>query len=133
MGENLLTGHEQAQERTANPALSWLRAVGLFVLKAGKAGQELRAHEIYELSADDQLAIPGMGKPDDEQGPKVVGRVLAKCFQNSNQVEVDHLTVEKIERSERDASRSLVIIKSYRFTGADLRSVRSVRSEGIKV
>ncbi len=97
MGENLLTGHEQAQERTANPALSWLRAVGLVVLKAGKAGQELRAHEIYELSADDQLAIPGMRQTDDEQGPKTVGRVLAKCFQDGNQVEVDHLTIEKTD------------------------------------
>jgi hypothetical protein len=131
MGENLLTGHEQAQERTANPALSWLRAVGLVVLKAGKSGQELRAHEIYELSADDQLAIPGMRQPDDEQGPKIVGRVLAKCFQDGNQVEVDHLTVEKTERSEYDpASRKDVPRKTYRFTGADLRTVRTVRTEG---
>ena len=38
LGENLLTGHDQAQERTANPALSWLRAVGLLAVKCGKAG-----------------------------------------------------------------------------------------------
>jgi hypothetical protein len=41
-------------------------------LKTGKVGQELCAHEIYELSADEPLAIPGMREPDDEQGPKTV-------------------------------------------------------------
>lgn len=52
MSEQLLSGHEQAQERTANPALSWLRAVGLLVLNSGKAGRELPAAELYEMSAD---------------------------------------------------------------------------------
>jgi hypothetical protein len=130
MGENLLTGHEQAQERTANPALSWLRAVGLLVLKSGKAGRELPATELYEMSADDQLAIPGMRNPDDQQGPQVVGRVLAKCFREGNRVEVDHLTIERIERSEYDPdNRKPVPRKFYRFTGADLRTVRTVRTD----
>ncbi len=131
MGENLLTGHEQAQERTANPALSWLRAVALLVIKSGKAGRDLPAAELYELSADEQLAIPGMKRADDQQGPQIVGRVLAKCFRDGNTAEVDHLTIERIERSEYDpTSRKDVIRKSYRFTGADLRTVRTVRTEG---
>jgi hypothetical protein len=126
MSEQLLSGHEQAQERTANPALSWLRAVGLLVLNSGKAGRELPAAELYEMSADDQLAIPGMRQPDDQQGPQVVGRVLAKCFREGNRVEVDHLTIERTERSEYDpGSRKEVIRKTYRFTGADLRAVRT--------
>ena len=130
MGEQLLSGHEQAQERTANPALSWLRAVGLLVLNSGKAGRELPAAELYEMSADDQLAIPGMRQPDDQQGPQVVGRVLAKCFREGNRVEVDHLTIERTERMEYDpGSRKDVIRKTYRFTGADLRTVRTVRTE----
>jgi hypothetical protein len=131
MGENLLTGHEQAQERTANPAMSWLRAVGLLVLKTGKAGRELPAAELYELSADDQLHIPGMRQPDDQQGPQIVGRVLAKCFRDGNRVEVDHLTIERITNTEYDpASRKDVTRKAYRFTEADLRTVRTVRTEG---
>jgi hypothetical protein len=131
MGENLLTGHEQAQERTANPAMSWLRAVGLLVLKTGKAGRELPAAELYELSADDQLAIPGMRQPDDQQGPQIVGRVLAKCFRDGNRVEVDHLTVERITNTEYDPnSRKDITRKAYRFTEADLRTVRTVRTEG---
>ena len=131
MGENLLTGHEQAQERTANPALSWLRAVGLLVVKSGKAGRDLPAAELYELSADEQLAIPGMKRADDQQGPQIVGRVLAKCFRDGNHIEVDHLTIERTERSEYDpTSRKDVIRKSYRFRGADLRTVRTVRTEG---
>jgi hypothetical protein len=131
MGENLLTGHEQAQERTANPSLSWLRAVGLLVLKSGKANRELPASELYEISADDQLAVPGMRQPDDQQGPQIVGRALAKCFREGNHVEVDHLTVERITNTEYDpASRKDVIRKTYRFTGSDLRTVRTVRTEG---
>lgn len=128
MGENLLTGHEQAQERTANPALSWLRAVGLLVIKAGKAGQELRAHEIYELSADDQLAVPGLRQPDDDQGPKVAGRVLAKCFRENPRVEVDHIAATRREYAEYDpAARKDVPRKGYTFE--DLRCVRCVRSD----
>jgi hypothetical protein len=117
MGEYLLTGHEQAQERTANPALSWLRAVGLLVLKRGKAGQEMPAAELYELSSDEQLDIPGMRQPDDQQGPQAVGRVLAKCFRDSERVEVDHITIERIKRSEYDeSSRKDVDRKTYCFT-----------------
>ena len=119
MGEHLLTGHERAQERTANPALSWLRAVGLLVLQSGKAGVELRAAELYELSADDQLAVPGMRAPDDHQGPKTVGRVLAKCFRSGNRVEIDHLVIERSEYSDYDPeNRKDVIRKLYRFTKA---------------
>jgi len=120
MGENLLTGHEQAQERTANPALSWLRAVGLLVLKSGKSGNDLPAAELYELSADDQLAVPGMRQPDDHQGPQIVGRVLAKCFRDGDSLQVDHLVVERIKHSEYDSnSRKVVERKTYRFTDAN--------------
>jgi hypothetical protein len=119
LGENLLTGHEQAQARTANPALSWLRAVGLLVLQSGKAGQDLRAAELYELSADDQLTIPGMREPDDQQGPQIVGRALAKCFRDTDRIEVDHLVVERIAQTEYDpVNRKDVVRKSYRFTKA---------------
>ncbi len=128
LGENLLDGHEQAQERTANPALSWLRAVGLLVLKSAKAGQDMLASELYELSADEQLAIPGMRKEDDQQGPQIVGRVLAKCFRESPRVEVEHIAITKTEHREYDpASRKDVIRKTYRFE--DLRTVRTVRTE----
>jgi hypothetical protein len=101
------------------------------VLKTGKAGRELPAAELYELSADDQLPIPGMRQPDDQQGPQVVGRVLAKCFRDGNHVEVDHLTIERITNTEYDpVSRKDVTRKAYRFTEADLRTVRTVRTEG---
>ncbi len=119
LGENLLAGHQQAQARTANPALSWLRAVGLLVLQSGKAGQNLRAAELYELSADDQLAIPGMRTPDDQQGPQIVGRALSKCFCSADRVEVDHLVVERIVQTEYDPrDRKDVTRKLYRFTTA---------------
>jgi hypothetical protein len=119
MNENLLTGHEQAQARTANPALSWLRAVGLLVLQSGKAGQKLRAAELYELSADDQLTIPGMREPDDQQGPQNVGRALAKCFRDTDRVEIDHLVVERTAQTEYDpVNRKDAVRKYYRFTQA---------------
>jgi hypothetical protein len=117
MHENLLTGHVEAQERTANPAMSWLRAIGLLVVRAGRSGRDLPAAELYELAAEDQLVIPGMRQPDDEQGPQAVGRVMAKCFRDGEHVEVDHLTVERIKTTEYDPnSRKDVERKSYRFT-----------------
>jgi hypothetical protein len=117
IGKHLLTGHEQAQERTANPALSWLRAVGLLVIKAGKGGREMPAAEVYEISADEQLPIPGMRQTDDRQGPQVVGRVLAKCFRNGNCIEVDHLIIERVTRDHYDpVSRKTEPRKAYTFT-----------------
>lgn len=117
LGEPLLSGHEQAQERTANPALSWLRAVGLLAIKCGMGGRELLASELYEISADDQMTIPGMRHPDDQQGPQVVGRVLARCFREGDRIEVDHLTVERITRPHYDpVHRTTEIRKTYVFT-----------------
>jgi hypothetical protein len=111
------SGRDHAAEHLNQPAVSWLRDFGFLVLKSGTAGRELLAAEIYRLSTAAQLAIPGMRKPDDKQGAKMVGRVLAMCFRTGNRVEIDHMTIDRIERSEYDpASRKDVIRKYYRFT-----------------
>jgi hypothetical protein len=132
MNEELMAGHEQAQERTANPALSWLRAVGLLVLKAGRGGAELLASDLYDLSADDQLNIPGMRQPDDQQGPQTVGRVLAKCFRESPQVEIDHISITKTALSEYNPDyRRDMVRRTYRFSDLRGATVQPVQPDPI--
>jgi hypothetical protein len=82
----LLDGHEQAQERVSNPALSWLRQVCLAANQAGKCGQDLSATDIFELCADECVEFPrrtGNGMRPDE-GCKLVGQLLAKAFRQAD-------------------------------------------------
>ena len=112
----LLDGHQRAQERTSNPSLTWLRRVALAVAAADKLGEEFSASNIYGLCEEEGIEIPTLRHADEDKGRKVVGSIMAKCFREAEEIEVDHLRVKRCEREEympeRQAYRK---VKRYSF------------------
>jgi hypothetical protein len=110
----LMDGHEAAQERVSNPALTWLRAVALAVDSAGELGQEFSATMLHELCQEHAIEIPGLrGEPDENAARQHIGRTMAKLFEESDRLNVDGYTVRRVERMEfRKQSRQK---KSMRF------------------
>ena len=64
----LLDGHEAAQRRVSNPAITWLRLVALAVESAGRLGEDLTASAIAELCEEHELEILGSRPGADDQG-----------------------------------------------------------------
>ncbi|HEX4997997.1 MAG TPA: hypothetical protein VFY29_07220, partial [Terriglobia bacterium] len=121
----MLDGHEAAKERVSNPALGWLRAVCLAVANRGMLDQELSASMVAEFCEDDGVDLPGLRTPaEDGQSRKYVGKLFARCFTGTDQVEIDEFRVHRTECEEL-SDRKTITVRRYRF----LRTVRTVRTE----
>lgn len=90
----LMDGHESAQQRVANPGLSWLRLVALAIESDGRLGAPVAASVLVETSSNHGLDIPGDPKSGDESH-KQVGRICARIFKDSEVVEIDGFTVTR--------------------------------------
>lgn len=111
----LLDGHEAAQERTSNPALSWLRGVALAVAAENRLGLPLIASELVKLCELHALEIPG--KPTDEDHARQkVGSLCKQVFREGDRVSVDGFTVKRGKREYRKPSGDLDEANAYTFT-----------------
>lgn len=93
----LMEGHQAAKERTANPALTWLRDVALLIINGGRAGKWLRAHEILDMLFDSEIEVPGLqpGESTEDEATRkrvlqAIGRKLGQVFKE-DVLEVDNL------------------------------------------
>jgi hypothetical protein len=117
----LLEGHKDAQERTSNPALTWLRLVCIAAERTKQLDQELSASAIVELCDNEGVELPGL-QPAAEEGaaPKHVGKLFAKCFPEKSgpsAVSLDSYQLLRTEREERNLERQLKTVKRYRIVG----------------
>lgn len=101
----LLDGHKAAQERTSNPALTWLRRVALAVADAGRQGDELSASNLYELCEEEGIEVPGLRHADEDKGRKVIGSLMSKCFRDDDEIEIDHMRASRCEKEEYSSAR----------------------------
>jgi hypothetical protein len=120
----LLEGHKDAQERTSNPALTWLRLVCIAAGRTKQLDEELSASAVAELCDNEGVELPGL-QPTAEEGaaPKHVGKLFAKCFPEKtgpSAVSLDGYQVLRTEREERNLERQLKTVRRYRI----LRTVR---------
>lgn len=114
-GAPLMDGHQAAQERTSNPALSWLRAVALAVSGEGRLGAALIASELVDVCGQHGVEIPG--KPADEERAKPqVGRLMKQLFREGDGVTVDGFTVTRGQKEYRKPSGDLDFTNAYTFT-----------------
>lgn len=110
----LMEGHEAAQERASNPALSWLRAVALAVEADSRLGLPLIASELVEVSELHGLEIPG--KPTDEDCAKrQVGMLAKQLFRDGDTLDVDGFTVARAVRYQSRTEGGAVDVKTYTF------------------
>jgi hypothetical protein len=111
----LMDGHRTAQERTSDPALSWLRAVALAVEAEGKLGENLTATELVEICEGRDIEIPG--KPIDHDAAKrQVGILCKRVFGAGDQREVDGFKISKGPKSYRKSSGDWDTTNAYTFT-----------------
>lgn len=97
---DMFEGHREAQLRTANPGLSWLRELALAVCEAGREGEEFSASTIAEFCDERGIDIPGLrDASDEEKAARAVGRIMARCLTGKSSVTVEAVTVALIESS----------------------------------
>lgn len=118
----LLEGHAAVIDRVGKPELTWLRQIGIAILKVGKAAQELRAGDLFAYGEDLDIVLPGARTQlNPDQGAQAVGRILARCFTAaSDVVEVEDIRVTRrvvpvwddFQRKEREQ-------KNYIFESLD--------------
>jgi hypothetical protein len=108
--------HDGAIERVSNPALSWLRSIAITVDQRKRLDQELSASALVELSAEESIPIPGLRSENTEEPPRAVGRVMARCFVDGNEVQVGAFVVQRMTTTEYNVGRrENQEVRRYRF------------------
>ena len=111
----LMDGHQAAQERTSNPALSFVRAVALAVAAENRLGDSLIASELVEICELHAVKIPG--DPGDEgKAKRQVGSLCKQVFRDGESVDVDGFTVTRSDKGYRKPSGDMDTTKAYTFT-----------------
>jgi hypothetical protein len=112
----LMDGHEAAQERVSNPALSWIRALALIVEKEGKLGYAMIASELVELCHLHGLDIPGAKDTDEDRAKRQVGILMRRVFHDGQEITVDGYAVKRGRREYRKESGDLDTTPEYTFS-----------------
>lgn len=100
----LLEGHREAQVRTANSSLTWLRTVCIEVLKEAPFNPPMTATDIARLCIDQGIEIPGIRDGSDlDTSKKRVGQILGNLMRESDPFYFDQFTVT---RSQKEQKRS---------------------------
>ena len=115
----ILDGHDIEQERVGNPALVWLREVALQVQAEGEEGVEIFASRIAEICSTAGILYPGgKSEPDDEKAKRHVGRIMAKLFGESDDINIDGFSVQRIRREKQDEKYRTIEERRYVFKEA---------------
>jgi hypothetical protein len=111
----LMDGHEEAQERAANPALSWLRGVALAMERERKLGVAVIASEVAEICGLPDVDIPGLKDTDENKAKQQVGTLMRRGFGGTTPAAVDGFEVVKGARSQSRIEGGAVELKTYTF------------------
>ena len=110
----LMDGHQAAQERVSNPALSWLRSVALAVEGEYRLGLPLIASELVEVCELHAVAIPGE-PADEDRAKRQVGKLCKQLFRDGDALDVDGFTVTRAVRYQTRTEGGAVDVKTYTF------------------
>jgi len=135
-----MDGHQVAQERVSNPALTWLRKVALAVDQDGTVGQPLTASAIGEVCENHGIDIPGLQDvTDEDQRKRKIGIVMGRVFKESDVQELDGFTVNRsgVEQKRPDGAGGNYIVRQYLFqrpqTAANMRPQQAAADTPIDI
>ena len=95
----LLEGHTEEVLRVSDPALSWLRQIGIAVEKDNQLDQVLSASEIVDLCEAHSIDFPNKTSTTDlDQLARLAGRLLGRVFGNLSTNEELGIDRYKIKR-----------------------------------
>lgn len=100
----LLEGHDRAQERVSDPALTWLRQVCVAAAKTNQLGAELSATALLELCEAEAIMLPRRIGTNPGDGAKAIGQALGKLYRDAggDTLAVDEYEMQRIERKVYD-------------------------------
>jgi Toprim-like len=102
----LMDGHEKAQERTANPALSWLRQVCIAAESDSRLDEDLTATDIIEICHGHSIEIPGLPADATEKKTQLrVGTIMGKIFKEADVVDGDGFILVKTTETQYDEDK----------------------------
>lgn len=112
----LMDGHAGAQQRAANPNLSFLRILGIKLLGRRAMGHPLSATDISQLCLEEDIEIPGVKMEDQtvEQGPQQIGRIMGPFFEDAEEVQEGEFRVTRT--SDQQISDAGHAFEAYRYT-----------------
>ena len=99
-GAPMMDGHEQAQERTSNASLTFLRLLALEIKEQKGLNKDLTASQVFEIADQAGIAIPGIHEAtrnNAESGRKTIGGLMAKLFGREGSVEIEEFSVTRKE------------------------------------
>lgn len=111
----LMDGHQAAQERVSNPALTFVRKLALAVVDQNRTGDTLIASELYEIAEGAGVEVPGLREPDEAHGKRQVGIVLGRVFKDTTSIEIDGFTVTREEVEKQREGEGFYKAKTYVF------------------
>jgi hypothetical protein len=113
----LMDGHDAAQERVSNPALSWLRQVALALEGENRLGESLLAGELVEVCNLHGLDIPGLrAEVRESQAKPQIGLLMRRVFRDREAISVDGYTVDRCRREFRKPSGDIDSTPAYTFS-----------------
>ena len=97
----LIDGHIEEVLRVSDPALSWLRQVGMVAEKEDRLDEALLAHEIIDIGQTYGIDFPGIrGFISSDNLLMHVGKVLGRIFRDSSEIAIDRYKVRKETRKQ---------------------------------
>lgn len=114
----LMDGHQAAQERVSNPALTFMRKLALAVAEQDRLGEPLIASALCEIADSAEVDIPGLREPDEDKGKLMIGSIMARLFKTANSLSVDGFSVTRHEAETERYDGGTYTAKTYQFEKA---------------
>ena len=97
----LIDGHTEEVLRISDPALSWLRQVGIAAEKEDRLDEGLLTHEIIDICQTRGIDLPGVrGFIPSDSLLMHVGKVLGRIFRDLPEIAIDRYKVRKETRKQ---------------------------------
>ena len=114
---SLLDGHVEEVLRVSDPALTWLRQIGIAVENDNRLDQELSASDLVDICQAHNIEFPNKTCTTDlDQLARLAGRLLARVFgalSANDPLMIDRYEIEREERIQARPSDGAEFRKHY--------------------
>jgi hypothetical protein len=127
----LLDGHEDAQNRVQDSALTFARLLAIEVSNRNQLGIPLTATEIFDICENADIPIPGLGehqRDNQDFGKKLIGKTMNKLFGTHTEFAIESFTITRETEKHKTDAGNTQELKNYTFTRADEQTADKVGS-----
>ena len=111
----LLAGHQAAQDRVSNPAMTFLRFVALEIRASGRLGATLLAGNIVDICEEAGIEIPGLKSASSSDASRKVGILMKRAFADANAILIDEFNVTRTREGRDRSSGGGYLTWTYQF------------------